>query len=60
MMESFIVILPMARSAFVLNKCQYFTDSRQFRKNIKPRLLNDDMKNLVPRFRQLMTTRILL
>ena len=49
-----------SRSTLVLHKCQYFTGSRQFRKNIKPRLFGDDTNNLVPRFRQLMTTRILL
>ena len=48
-----------ARSTLALNKCQYFTCSRQFRKNIKPRLLSDDTNNLVSRFRQLMTTLIL-
>ena len=52
--------LAWAHSTLVLNKCQYFTGSQQFRKNIKPRLLSDDTNNLVPRFRQLMTTRILL
>ena len=31
--------LAWARSTLVLNKCQYFTGSQQFRKNIKPRLL---------------------
>ena len=52
--------LAWACSTVVLNKCQYFTGSRQFRKNIKPRLLSDDKNNFVRRFRQQMTTRILL
>ena len=47
--------LAWARSTLVLNKCQYFTESRQLQKNIKPKLLSDDTNNLVLRFRQLMT-----
>ena len=38
----------------VLSKYQYFTDPRQFRKNIKRSFFLDDTENLSPRFRQLM------
>ena len=42
------VVSVWARSNFVLNKYQVFSNPRQLRKNLKRRLFRDDTDNIVP------------